>query len=227
MTLDPNRQGPNPPPYLPSTAAHGTVPPRVQPRGAGSRGAPRRIALTTTLALCLVSALAGGSVALATAQGAPTGMPATTAKFPDPTMTSASIVAGTSVVNEVAREAGPAVVAIVTGGNAGVGASGLVPQGAGSGVIVDAGGLILTNHHVVGDNSSVTVFLADGREFSGTVEGVDTLTDLALLSIDASGLTTATLGRFLKRRSRRPGRGHRQPTGRPAWQRHRRHRQRA
>ena len=67
-------------------------------------------------------------------------------------------------------------------------------MGAGSGVIVDPSGLILTNRHVVGDGGSLTVYLEDGRSFKGKLEGVDTLTDLALLRIRATGLPAATLG---------------------------------
>jgi S1-C subfamily serine protease len=98
------------------------------------------------------------------------------------------------VVKEIAKAVGPAVVAIITGGSAGDGSSGFELQGAGSGVIVDPGGLILTNRHVVGEGGSLTVYLDDGRQFEGKLEGVDTLTDLALLSIDAKGLPAATLG---------------------------------
>ena len=192
MTFDPNAQRPTIQPGGPSA----TPSPRL-PQPADDRRAPRRIALTTTVALCMVSALAGGALALnsgSVAHGASADLPAAAVDVTGSATVSTNILADTNVVSDVAREAGPAVVAILSGGTASAGSSGLSPQGAGSGVIVDAGGLILTNRHVVGDNRSVTVFLADGREFTGTVEGVDTLTDLALLSIDATGLTTATLG---------------------------------
>ena len=65
----------------------------------------------------------------------------------------------------------------------------------GSGVIFDANGLILTNHHVVaGDPSKLTVNLKDGRTFTGTIYGIDTLTDLAIVKVDATGLPTAPIG---------------------------------
>ena len=67
-------------------------------------------------------------------------------------------------------------------------------QGTGSGVIIDPSGLILTNRHVAGDATSVTVTLADGRQFPGKTVGVDTLTDFAFVKIDATDLPTATLG---------------------------------
>ena len=65
----------------------------------------------------------------------------------------------------------------------------------GSGVIFDANGLILTNHHVVaGDPSKLTVTLKDGRSFDAKVYGIDTLTDLAIVKVDATGLPTAPIG---------------------------------
>jgi len=65
----------------------------------------------------------------------------------------------------------------------------------GSGVIFDANGLILTNHHVVaGDPSKLTVALKDGRSFDASVYGIDTLTDLAIVKVDATGLPTAPIG---------------------------------
>ena len=103
-------------------------------------------------------------------------------------------MAAANTVRDVAQAASPSVVAIVSGGNQVPGRISRSPQGAGSGVIIDKDGLILTNRHVVGDNPTVDVFLADGRQFTGTVKGVDTLTDLALLSIDATNLSAAPLG---------------------------------
>jgi len=68
-------------------------------------------------------------------------------------------------------------------------------RGSGSGVIVDADGLILTNAHVVRDASEITVQVAGGRSYPAEVVGVDEPTDLALLRIPAAGpLTAATLG---------------------------------
>ncbi|MET0772441.1 MAG: trypsin-like peptidase domain-containing protein [Candidatus Limnocylindrales bacterium] len=77
------------------------------------------------------------------------------------------------------------------GGN---GPQGFVQQGTGSGVIIEADGLILTNHHVVEDADTVNVVLADGRTFEGEVAGIDTYTDLAFVRIEATGLPTAELG---------------------------------
>ncbi|MBI3088426.1 MAG: Do family serine endopeptidase [Candidatus Omnitrophica bacterium] len=66
--------------------------------------------------------------------------------------------------------------------------------GLGSGVIIDERGLILTNEHVVADADKITVTLADGREFSGTVKGKDVRSDLAVIKIDAKHPPVARLG---------------------------------
>lgn len=60
--------------------------------------------------------------------------------------------------------------------------------GAGSGIVWDAAGLILTNHHVVGRHNPV-VILQDNREYESRLLARDPDVDLALLSIDASNLT--------------------------------------
>lgn len=60
--------------------------------------------------------------------------------------------------------------------------------GAGAGIVWDAGGLILTNNHVVGRHSPVVV-LQDDREYESRLLARDPDVDLALLSIEATGLT--------------------------------------
>ncbi len=67
-------------------------------------------------------------------------------------------------------------------------------SGLGSGVIVSADGHILTNAHVIEDATSVVVHLSDGREMAARVVGRDRATDLAVLKIDARGLTPAEFG---------------------------------
>ena len=63
----------------------------------------------------------------------------------------------------------------------------------GSGVIVEAGGLIVTNEHVVKAANEITVILADGREFPAKVVIEDERTDLAVLRIDPKGETLPTV----------------------------------
>jgi S1-C subfamily serine protease len=66
--------------------------------------------------------------------------------------------------------------------------------GVGSGVIFDANGWILTNRHVVAGSDQLVVALKDGRTFNGRIYGIDTLTDLAIVKIDAKNLPTAPMG---------------------------------
>ena len=69
-----------------------------------------------------------------------------------------------------------------------------VTQSLGSGVIVDAvKGLILTNHHVVGDADDISVVLHDGRTYNGTLIGSDEGTDVAVIQIEADNLTALPL----------------------------------
>lgn len=66
--------------------------------------------------------------------------------------------------------------------------------GLGSGVIIDKRGYVLTNEHVIADADKITVTLADGREYSGTIKGKDQRSDLAVVKIDAKELPVAMLG---------------------------------
>src|SRR5450830_963845 len=68
-------------------------------------------------------------------------------------------------------------------------------HGVGSGFIVSADGIILTNAHVVRDASEVSVKLTDRREFRAKVLGSDPKTDVAVLKIDAKNLPVVPLGR--------------------------------
>jgi len=60
---------------------------------------------------------------------------------------------------------------------------------AGSGILIDDKGYIVTNNHVVEDAQSIYVELADGRTFPANIVGTDTLSDLAVIKIDAVNLT--------------------------------------
>jgi len=71
---------------------------------------------------------------------------------------------------------------------------GIPTQGLGSGFIVSADGVVLTNAHVVADADEVTVKLTDKREFKAKVIGADKLSDVAVLKIDARDLPTVKIG---------------------------------
>jgi len=66
---------------------------------------------------------------------------------------------------------------------------------AGSGVIVDAErGYILTNHHVVGDADAIQISLIDGSVHDAEIVGSDPATDIAVIKVDAEGLTEMSIG---------------------------------
>ena len=71
---------------------------------------------------------------------------------------------------------------------------GVTDESVGSGVIVEADGVIVTNFHVVARADTITVTLADDRSFPATLVGADAGTDLAVLKVDAGGLPTAAWG---------------------------------
>ena len=105
---------------------------------------------------------------------------------------------GNGSVVDIVKAVSPAVVTIVADGITSTDPqTGQTQQGTatGSGVIFDANGLILTNHHVVaGDPQKLTVNLKDGRSLDATIYGIDTLTDLAIVKVQATGLPTAPIG---------------------------------
>ena len=67
-------------------------------------------------------------------------------------------------------------------------------RGTGSGFIVSSDGIIMTNAHVVEGADELIVRLTDKREFKGKVLGSDKQTDIAVIKIDADGLTPAIVG---------------------------------
>jgi serine protease Do len=69
-----------------------------------------------------------------------------------------------------------------------------VERGTGSGFIINAGGQILTNAHVVDGADKVTVTLRDGREIQGEVLGEDKVTDIAVVKIPGNNLPTVPIG---------------------------------
>jgi len=75
-----------------------------------------------------------------------------------------------------------------------------VQEGAGSGVIISEDGYVITNNHVITDSStgsradSITVRLNNGEEYSAEIIGNDADSDIALLKIDAKGLSCARVG---------------------------------
>ncbi|MBQ3370385.1 MAG: trypsin-like peptidase domain-containing protein [Mogibacterium sp.] len=67
-------------------------------------------------------------------------------------------------------------------------------QGAGSGVIVREDGYIATNYHVIQGANKVQVTLHNGESYPAQIVGSDAANDIAVVKIEAKGLTTATIG---------------------------------
>lgn len=70
----------------------------------------------------------------------------------------------------------------------------LIEQGSGSGIILSSDGYIVTNQHVIANASEISVILNTGKEYTATLIGEDSKSDLAVLKIDAKNLTPAKLG---------------------------------
>ena len=90
--------------------------------------------------------------------------------------------------NSAVRRAAPAVVNVYNRGVSNGGRNQLEIRTLGSGVIMDQRGYILTNKHVINDADQIIVALQDGRVFEALLVGSDSLTDLAVLKINATTL---------------------------------------
>jgi S1-C subfamily serine protease len=147
----------------------------------------------------IVGALAGAAAMLALEQGRQVGRPGKAAAAGVGEWSERAIV-------EAVKRAGPAVVNITTTMGR---ESELFPElripfgeeapapethGAGSGVIIDPRGYILTNAHVVVGAERVSVRLADEREFEAKVVGRDRITDTALVKVKSDKLPTIQMG---------------------------------
>ncbi|MBQ8249373.1 MAG: trypsin-like peptidase domain-containing protein [Clostridia bacterium] len=69
-----------------------------------------------------------------------------------------------------------------------------VTSGAGSGVIISADGLIITNNHVVSGANTITVRTTDGTDYTAKVLGTDSESDIAVIKIEGTNLPFALLG---------------------------------
>lgn len=138
-----------------------------------------------------VLALAGAAVIWNVARGdatvAPTTIPTTERVVVTEILTPESLDVSTQAA-AAARRVIPSVVTVQITDGARITASG-------SGVILDEeNGYIVTNQHVIESEPSVDIVLADGRRYQGIVLGTDILTDLAVVRIDADGLTAIETG---------------------------------
>jgi serine protease Do len=173
----------------PSAAPVATSTTTTRTRGSGAG---------TVMAAALLSAVlaSGGTILTLNATGAldrPSPAPASTTGTTVGANQPVTIDEQSATI-DVAAMVSPAVVRITTRGSADTDL-GVIPEtGVGSGVIYDSNGWILTNRHVVEGSETMDVELSDGRVLEGTVYGIDTLTDLAIVKVDETGLTAASLG---------------------------------
>jgi serine protease Do len=175
------------------TTAPTSPPPAARPRSGPGVGTVAAVALmsavlaSTGTALALNASGTFDHVPTAPAVAAPTGGQTSSG-------VGGGVIDESSAVISSAAKVSPSVVKITTTSATVDPFSGSETDGVGSGIIYDSGGWIVTNHHVVTGADTMKVELKDGRTFSGTVYGIDTLTDLAIVKIDATGLPAATLG---------------------------------
>jgi serine protease Do len=190
-------------PSFPSGSAEGPILPRsttppVDPGPRGTRG------IRSVLAVSLLSAtIAAGSTAVlvgltGSGSGGATATPVAAAPSSSPSTVAATTNQHVDVTDLTAMVAAatPSVVTITADGLSTNGFSGnaFPTTGVGSGVILTSDGYILTNKHVVEGSQSLSVKLSDGTEYPATIVTQSRDTDLALIKVDASGLTAATIG---------------------------------
>ena len=159
-------------------------------------GRPRR-AFGTVIAAAALSALlsVAGTFTVLQLGGAGTAAAPTATGAATPAPAAASLVSTTSEpIVAVVASAQASVVTIAASSASGFSPFDVPASGVGSGIIVSADGLILTNNHVVAGSDSLTVTLEDGREVAATVVTTDAAHDLALIRAQATGLTAARLG---------------------------------
>ena len=115
----------------------------------------------------------------------PTIPPAPTLTAPPPTSPPPTFI-DSSTVSAVAERAIPSIVTVE--------ASGFFGTGGGSGVVYGNDGYIVTNSHVIASASSISIVFSDGARFPAEVIGADPLTDLAVLRVDRSDVTSIDIG---------------------------------
>ena len=175
-------------------------PPKKKKKFNGKRVARSAVALVLAAAMGFaggfVGAKFGGSGKVVIQQVAPSST-ADSASGSDSSITAASSSGSSLTTEQVADLVSPSVVVITTeqvvysqwswyGQNQ-------VESGAGSGVIISSDGYILTCAHVVDGASTITVTIGD-KNYTATLVGEDTTSDIAVIKIDADGLTPATVG---------------------------------
>ena len=178
---------PPPPPYAPFDAPIGRV---VEPSPEPESRWPWRLT-----ALAFVSGLAGALVALGLVallddgDDVVSGPPQTVVERVE-----TQIVTPESTGTQAAAVAQRVLPSIVTVEISESSSGQFVADGSGSGVVYDTSGFLFTNEHVVEGAERVQVVFAEGTTYDAEIVGADPLTDLAILRIDALGLTAVEIG---------------------------------
>ncbi len=158
-------------------------PPADRPQGA-REPSPRRSAL--------LGAVAGGLVAAVVATGVTVALDDESATSVDrPVVTPVTTRSGALDIKAILAKVQPSVVAIETSATTALGAF----EGAGSGIVLSADGLVLTNAHVIGSIGDITVVLPDGTRHQAALVGASPDDDLAVIRVpDVDDLVPAELG---------------------------------
>jgi S1-C subfamily serine protease len=192
-SIEVQRYGPTPPPDA-SPGWHAAPAWTSRPPHVTSSPPPRRGmgAAPIVLVAVLAGILSGGlsAVAVSNLIREPAAQTGDAGGTPDANNVSDVRIDESSAVIDAVANVTPAVVTIQASGQGLLGGA----SGTGSGFIYDSNGWILTNRHVVQDASELLVILDDGRQFAAETYGIDTLTDLAIVKIDATDLPFAPIG---------------------------------
>ena len=156
------------------------VEPAPQPQPAPDRGRVRRLRSAALLGLALTSGAVGGGAVGSVAATRWLVPEQANAVLVTPQLAGAQPAPG-NVAGAVFAKVNPAVVQVLASHEAG---GELTPFGSGSGFVVDARGLILTNNHVIDEAGAVTVRFSNGEEREARVLGTDRGNDVALLKVD-------------------------------------------
>jgi len=200
----PGASSPTPPPAPEPGRWQSPEPPAgltVAPAPVQKPARRRRTGTGTILGVSLLSAvLASGGTALAVSSLVPTpaATPAATSSPAQATSTGSSSTTTLQTVDltDVIAAAQKSVVTITADGISGSDFSpfGAPTGGIGSGVIITANGYILTNRHVVEGARTLSVQVQDGKSYKAELIEQSDTKDLALIKIDATGLSPAKIG---------------------------------
>jgi S1-C subfamily serine protease len=165
--------------------------PRPEPAHSERAGRSRsaRNVIVGAVAGGLVGALAAGGVFVALDDGGSSTTRIIEQQSPAAVTRASKRIASTGDIAAIIAKAEPSVVAIDL--NGGIDNSN---GGAGTGFVISGDGYIVTNSHVVENADSIEVFFTDGNQKKARVVGRDPTTDLAVLKVDAQGLTPVELG---------------------------------